>query len=209
MALESFRTRHRSVIRRKDRRLDEPEWQSRMLELAPLGHLAIAVDGIPFIHSNIFWYDGEAIYLHQARVGRLRSLFEGERIPATFTVSEMGRILPDYTPLEFSVEYASVVTYGTIEVVDDLAQQQYALEGLMEKYAPQLTAGEDYDPMPESDIRQTTVHRIAIDEITGKHNVKPEDFHPYRIGPYKLPVVSFIDLERESGRVTVQPKTVE
>lgn len=206
MTSSSFLTRSRSIVRRKDRQLTERDWQDRMLATAPVGHLAISWHNEPFLHSNLFWYDGEAVYLHQARVGKLRAIVDEGPLPACFTVSEMGRILPNYTPLEFSVEYASVLCYGQLKIATSLEEQRYALEGMMEKYSPQLQAGRDYDPMPDSDIRQTTVHRLLIAEMVGKHNIKPLDYLPDKIAPYALPGDSFIDAERNAGRASVAPK---
>ena len=203
-----YLSRPRSVMRRKDRRLDASDWQHRLLAMTAYGTLATVHEGQPVIHGNIFWHDpaANAIYLHQARVGRLRAVVDLGPAPATFMASDIGRVVPNYTPLEFSVEYASVIAYGTIAAVSDLDEARSALEGLMTKYAPQLEAGRDYDPMPISDIRQTTVLRLAINELVGKHNVKPADYAPYRIPPYPLPQASFIDEERAAGRVTIAPK---
>jgi nitroimidazol reductase NimA-like FMN-containing flavoprotein (pyridoxamine 5'-phosphate oxidase superfamily) len=208
MLLGKYLSRPRSVMRRKDRRLDAGDWQHRLLAMTTYGTLAAVHDGQPVIHGNIFWHDpaANAIYLHQARVGRLRAIADLGPSPASFMASDIGRIIPNYTPLEFSVEYASVIAYGTLAPVTDLDEARRALEGLMTKYAPQLEPGRDYDPMPLTDIKQTTVLKLAIDELVGKHNVKPADYAPYRIPPYPLPQSSFIDEERTAGRVTIAPK---
>lgn len=208
MLLGKYLARPRSVMRRKDRRLDASDWQHRLLAMTAFGQLAVVHEGEPLIHGNIFWHDpaANAIYLHQARVGRLRAVADLGPTAASFMASDIGRVIPNYTPLEFSVEYASVIAYGRLGVVTDPAEARAALEGLMSKYAPQLEPGRDYDPMPLTDIRQTTVLRLAIDELVGKHNVKPADYAPYRIAPYPLPQASFIDEERAAGRFTIAPK---
>lgn len=205
MARESFRERPHTVIRRNDKKMEDA-WISRMLETAPFGHLSAVIDGDPVIHSNLFWHDGDArIYMHSARVGKLRALLEeSEGAPthkACFTVAEVGRILPAGTPFDFSVEYASVICYGSVTVATDFAERKQALEGLMAKYAPHLTADVDYAPMPDVDIRQTSVYRIEIAERVGKHNVKPADYPAYPI-----PNPSFIDAEREAGKLTIGAK---
>lgn len=193
---------HRSPTqpRRKDRRLEDDVWMDRFLARAAFGHLAVCHDGEPHLHSNLFWYDGESIWIHTAPVGRLREVVETGATRACFTVAEHGRILPSYTPLEFSTEYASVLVYGSLEVVTDLAARRQGLEGLMTKYAPHLVPGVDYTPMPDKDVARTAVFRLAVTERVGKHNVKPGDYPAY---PY--PGESFIDAERAAGRITVKP----
>ena len=121
--------------------------------------------------------------------------------PACFTITEQGRILPASTPLAFSTEYASVVIYGKVRVATDLAEKRYRLEGLMTKYAPQLTPGVDYEPMPDGDVSATLVYVLEIDTKVGKHNVKPADYPAY-----PCPNPSFLDEERAAGRASVRPK---
>jgi nitroimidazol reductase NimA-like FMN-containing flavoprotein (pyridoxamine 5'-phosphate oxidase superfamily) len=188
-------------LRRKDRGLDDEAWMDRLLATAAFGHLAIAWQGQPLLHGNLYWYDGERAFWHTAAVGKLRAVLDLGETPACFSVAEHGRMLPADTPFEFSTEYASVLLYGTVRVVPERAEKRYALEGLMRKYAPHLTPGVDYTPMPDSDIDQTGVYALHVTERVGKHNVKPADYPAY---PY--PAESFIDAERAAGRVTLKAK---
>ncbi len=68
-------------VRRSDRAVEDVAWIQNFLQRAPVGVLATASDGQPFINSNLFIYDqaAHAIYLHTARTGRTRSNVEGER----------------------------------------------------------------------------------------------------------------------------------
>lgn len=206
--MPDYLTRPVTQLRRKDRALTEIEWMDRLLALAPLGHLAVIWNGQPSIHSNYFWYDANAerVYWHTAGTGRLRAMFEAGVSGACFTVSEFGRLLPADTPFDFSTEYASVVLYGPVTLVADtnMAEKRHALDGIMAKYAPHLTAGVDYAVMPDGDITRTSVYSLSVEQRVGKHNVKPTDFRAY---PY--PGGSFIDLEREASRLTVHPKELD
>lgn len=201
MALAKFIDRPPTTVRRRDKRLDDAAWIDRFLSRAAMGHLAVCWDGQPLLHSNLFWYDGDTVFFHTARVGKLRAVLDAGPSAACFSVTEHGRLLPAGTPFDFSTEYASVVLYGVIEVLRDAAAKRRALDGLMAKYAPHLSPGVDYVPMPDADIAQTSVYRLTIEERVAKHNVKPDDFPAY---PY--PGESFIDAERAAGRVTIQPK---
>ena len=190
-------------VRRRDRGLTGEEWIDRFLSTAPVGHVAICWEGEPLLHSNLFWFDGERrIYWHTAGVGRFRAMLDAASpLRACFSIMEQGRLLPANTPFDFSTEYASVQAYGTARLVEDREEKRRGLEGLMVKYAPQLRAGVDYEPMPDSDIDQTSVYCLEIEQRVGKHNVKPDDYPAY---PY--PGGSFIDEERLAGRATVRPK---
>ncbi len=198
---QAYLKRPLTQVRRKDRVLAEDEWQDRFLTMAPIGQLAVAFEGQPFVHTNFFWYDGEHVYMHTAQVGKLRAMLDTGEARACFTVSEFGRVLPAGTPFDFSTEYASMVLYGEIRVVVDADEKRRALEGLMEKYAPHLVPGVDYVPMPESDIKLTSVFALDIATRVGKHNVKPDDYPAY-----PNPGGSFIDTERAAGRITMSKK---
>ncbi len=198
---EAYLERPLTRVRRKDRTLDDPAWIDRFLESAAVGHLALAWQGQPLIHSNLFWFDGSAIYLHGAPAGKLRAILDRGPARAAFSVTELGRLLPAGTPMDFSTEYASVIAYGSVRVVADAAECRRALEGLMAKYAPHLEAARDYEPMPDDDVERTTVYRIDLDERVAKHNVKPVDYPAYDYGGG-----SFIDAERAAGRTTLRPK---
>ncbi|MEN8376028.1 MAG: pyridoxamine 5'-phosphate oxidase family protein, partial [Gemmatimonadota bacterium] len=93
-----------------------------------------------------------------------------------FTVSELGRLLPSDTSLEFSAEFSSVVAYGECEIVDERAEATWALEAMLVKYAPHLRMGDDYRaPVPE-ELERTTVLRIRVDRWAGKHKEVEADF---------------------------------
>jgi nitroimidazol reductase NimA-like FMN-containing flavoprotein (pyridoxamine 5'-phosphate oxidase superfamily) len=147
------------------------------LRRAPIGVLATVHDGYPFLNSNIFVYDdaAHAIYLHTARVGRTRANIESDG-HVCFSVHEMGRLLPADTALEFSVEYASVVVFGTATCVSDPQQATDALHLLLRKYAPHLQAGQDYRPVVPEELVRTGVYCISIEEWSGKKKEAPADF---------------------------------
>lgn len=188
-------------VRRRDRILAEDEWIDRFLATAAVGHVALCHEGQPLVHSNLFWYDGQRVYWHTAPVGKLRAVLDAGETPACFTVTEHGRILPADTPLDFSTEYASVVLYGRARLVGDLYEKRRALEALMVKYAPQLVPGTDYTPMPDADVTRTSVHCLEVETRVGKHNVKPDDYPAFA-----YPGVSFIETERQAGRLSLKPK---
>jgi hypothetical protein len=164
--------------------VDDDAWIRDFLANAPICAMATVHDGQPFINSNLFVYDPAAhcIYTHTARVGRTRANIDGdERV--CLTVMEMGRLLPAPEALEFSVEYASVVVFGTASVVDDPAQAKAALQLIMDKYAPHLKPGVDYRPPVDEELPRTSVFRLQIDAWSGKRKVVADDFPgAYRFG---------------------------
>lgn len=163
-------------MRRRDRAKDDT-WIRELLRSRPLGTLATVDDGQPFLNPNLFVYDEDrhAIYLHTAALGRTRRNIEGDA-RVSFAVSEMGRLLPADTALEFSVEYTSAIVFGSGTVVDDPAEARHGLDLLLRKYAPHLQSGRDYRPITEQELARTAVYRIDVDRWTGKAKSVERDF---------------------------------
>ena len=169
----------RSAVRRRDRGKDD-EWAAAFLRRAAYGFLAtVGEGGQPFLNSNLFVYDdtggGRRIYLHTHRTGRTRdNLAAAEKV--AFSTVAMGRLLPAPEALEFSVEYAGVVAFGTGRVVEDRDEARTALQMLLDKYAPHLKPGVDYRPTTDDELRRTAVYRIDIETWSGKQKEAAADF---------------------------------
>jgi nitroimidazol reductase NimA-like FMN-containing flavoprotein (pyridoxamine 5'-phosphate oxidase superfamily) len=188
-------------LRRKDRHLDDDAWVDRFLAGAPIGHLAIAPEGKPTVHSHNFWAHGDAIYSHGSQRGALALVTAEGPITACFTITEHGRILVADAAVDFGTEFASVVAYGLFGRVEDPAEKLRVLEGLMAKYAPAFEPGRDYRPTSPDDMARTIVYRFDVERRIAKHNVRAPE---HRTALY--PPFSFLDEERAEGRLTNQPK---
>ena len=172
-----YATQPRAAVKRRDRAVEDQAWIADLLRRAPMASLATAHDGQPFINSNLFVYDEAAhcIYMHTARYGRTRANVEGEQ-RVCLSVSEMGRLLPADTALEFSVEYSGVAVFGRASLVADAAEATRGLQLLLDKYFPHLRPGEHYRATTAEELARTAVYRIDIEEWSGKRKAVAEDF---------------------------------
>jgi nitroimidazol reductase NimA-like FMN-containing flavoprotein (pyridoxamine 5'-phosphate oxidase superfamily) len=82
----------------------------------------------------------------------------------------LGRFLPSNVALEFSLQYRSVVVFGTARIVTDPAEARRLLYGLISKYFPALTAGTEYREVTDKELRATSIYAIQIDSWSGKEN---------------------------------------
>ena len=178
-ATNAGRSDPRSALRRRDRGKDDT-WVAAFLKRASYGFLAtVGQGGQPFLNSNLFVYDDTGgrrrIYLHTHRTGRTRTNLEAAEKVA-FSAVAMGRLLPAPEALEFSVEYAGVVAFGTGRVVEDREEACTALQMLLDKYAPHLRPGVDYRPTTDGELKRTAVYRIDVETWSGKQKEVAEDF---------------------------------
>jgi uncharacterized protein len=149
------------------------EWIRAFLRGAQVGHIASARDGQPFLNPGTFWFDEEnhQIIFHSNVTGRVRSNLEtNPRV--CFEASEMGRLLPSNVALEFSLQYRSVIVFGTARLLADKEQARRALYGLIQKYFPKMRAGREYREITDKELKRTSVYAIQIEEWSGKENWK-------------------------------------
>lgn len=172
-------------IRYQGKAVDDSAWIASFLADQETGVLGLVDEGEPHLVTQLFVYDEAtgAIYVHGASAGRAYDVVERDApAPASFTTSESGRYIPADEPVNFTVEYASVVAYGEVDLLEGRAEKRRVLEAFMEKFAPHLTPGEDYEEMSEESIDRTAVYRLDVARWSGKEGEKP----PAYPGAYDL-----------------------
>lgn len=151
----------------------DDDWIRAFLREAKVGHIASARGGQPFLNPSTFWYDEaqQRIIFHSNIAGRVRANLE--RNPKVcLEASEMGKLLPSNIALEFSLQYRSVLVFGTARILEDPTEKRAALYGLVKKYFPEMEAGREYRPITDKELKRTTVYAIEIESWSGKENWK-------------------------------------
>ena len=167
-------------VRRQDREVTDEAWIRAFLTTAPTGALATVHEGRPFINTNLFVYEAasHAIYLHTARVGRTQANMDAsaDGVAVCFSAFTMGRLLPAKAALEFSVEYEGVTVFGTGVTVRDTSEARRVLQLLLDKYAPHLRPGKDYENITDEEMKRTAVFKVNIEAWSGKKKQVADDF---------------------------------
>lgn len=174
--IDKYKDKPINEMRRKDRAKDD-KWIKEFLNAAPFAAISTLHGGQPFINNNIFVYDEDenCIYFHTSKEGRLRySITENTKV--CLSAAEMGRLLPADVALEFSVEYKSVIVFGSVEIIEEEEKAKAALQKLMDKYFPNHKPGKDYREIIPEEIKRTSVYKIIIESMSGKEKKVEEDF---------------------------------
>jgi nitroimidazol reductase NimA-like FMN-containing flavoprotein (pyridoxamine 5'-phosphate oxidase superfamily) len=171
-------TQDTPCIDRQPYRVDAAEkWIKTFLHCAPFGILAVVNEGLPRVFVSLFGYDeaAHAIYMRPDVRGRAgASIKAGQQV--SFTVGEMGRILPADTAIDFGIEHASVTVCGHASMIQKTDRACHALQLILNKYAPHLCPGQDYQPICAEDIQKANVLCIHIDSWNGLKNEALADF---------------------------------
>ncbi len=149
------------------------EWIRAFLREAHVGHIASARDDQPFLNPSTFWFDEEnhQIIFHSNLAGRIRSNIEANP-KVCFEASELGKLLPSNVALEFSLQFRSVIVFGSTRLITNPEEARRALYGLIHKYFPKMTAGREFRQITDKELARTSVYAIQIEEWSGKENWK-------------------------------------
>ncbi|MDP1715353.1 MAG: pyridoxamine 5'-phosphate oxidase family protein [Anaerolineales bacterium] len=170
----SYKNQIPIAYQRRPHLTKDDNWIRAFLKEAKVGHIATSVDDQPFLNPSTFWYDEEnhQIVFHSNIAGRIRSNIETNP-KVSLEASELGNMLPSNVALEFSLQYRSVIVFGTARVVTDPVEARRLLYGLIGKYFPAMTAGKEYREITDKELRATSIYAIKIEAWSGKENWKP------------------------------------
>jgi len=158
-------------VRRQDKLMAEDRIHET-LNRGYCGRLAtVSPDGSPYCLPLLYvWQDGEIFVHNTSTPGHLRT--NVDRDPRVcFEIDEPGEVF-DYGRFECdsSIAYRSVIAFGKIRVVTEVAGKQRFCEALLAKYGkPDTTRPKGF--FPRLDI--ITVYAIAVERMTGKETPLP------------------------------------
>jgi nitroimidazol reductase NimA-like FMN-containing flavoprotein (pyridoxamine 5'-phosphate oxidase superfamily) len=135
------------------------------LDAGFLAHIGFCVDGQPFVIPTLYGRDGRTLYLHGSAASRmLRELETG--IPTCVTVTLMDGLVLSRSAFDHSMNYRSVVAFGTARKVVDPEQKIKSLRIISEH----LIAGrwQDVRGPTEKELKATTVLEFSIEEASSK-----------------------------------------
>ncbi|QBD76235.1 pyridoxamine 5'-phosphate oxidase family protein [Ktedonosporobacter rubrisoli] len=156
---------------RRPQHAREDEWIKALLTRAQIAHIATRWEEQPFINPTTYWYDSarNTIFFHSNIIGRVRANSE-QHDKVCLEVSEFGKLLPSNLAVEFSLQYASAIVFGTIRPLSENEEKRYALYGLIQKYFPHMSPGKEYRPITDKELVRTSVYAIEIESWSGKEN---------------------------------------
>ncbi len=158
---------------RRPEYIREDDWIRDFLRDGQVTHIATAWDDQPFVIASTYFFDeaGHRLIFHSNIAGRLRANIE-HNPRVCVEVSEMGKPLPSNVALEFSLQYRSVMVFGSVRIIEDLIEKRRLLHQLISKYFDRLRPGADYRAATDSELKRTTVYAMTIESWSGKENWK-------------------------------------
>lgn len=156
----------RTTVRRLPQRAAyDAETVHRILDEALICHAGFVYHGDPVVIPTIHWRDGDRLYFHGSPAsGMLRNLRTG--VPACVTVTLLDGLVMARSAFHHSMNYRSVVVFGTATEVTDREEKIRALEALVEHVC--RGRSKDVRPPNERELKQTIVLSMPISEASAK-----------------------------------------
>jgi nitroimidazol reductase NimA-like FMN-containing flavoprotein (pyridoxamine 5'-phosphate oxidase superfamily) len=143
-----------------------------ILAAGSVAHVGFVVDGQPFVIPMLYHLEGDTVYIHGQRGGRLpRTLRAGDQVCLEVTL--LDGLIASRDALYHSANYRSAAVFGTAREVTDRDEKETVLERMTRRYFPGRTVGVDYRPPSDADLKITSVLAIDIEELSGKRRTGP------------------------------------
>ena len=169
--MRDFAPTERTQVRRLPKRaVYDREAIYRILDEGLVCHVGFVVDGQPVLIPTGYGRDGDTLYVHGAAASRmLRDLAKGVEVSIAVTLLD-GLVLAR-SAFHHSMNYRSVVIFGTAAVVEDQTTKREALRAFTEHIAP--GRWREVRPPTESELKATTVLAIPLKEMSAKVRTGP------------------------------------
>jgi nitroimidazol reductase NimA-like FMN-containing flavoprotein (pyridoxamine 5'-phosphate oxidase superfamily) len=141
-----------------------------ILDEAFICHVGFVVDGQPFVIPTSYARIGDQLFIHGSAASRmLRNL--GQGIPVCVTVTLVDGLVLARSAFHHSINYRSVVVFGTAQIVEDEQAKQAALKAFTEHVIPGRYA-EVREPN-SLELKGTSVLALPLTEASAKIRTGP------------------------------------
>ena len=170
--MKTYPISNRSRVKRISNKSDySKETVHAIIDEALFCHLGIIHDGKPVVIPTIHARMGDHIVFHGSNASRLLKISNNNEICVTITLLDglvMARSL-----FNSSMNYRSAVIFGKGEIIKDHDERMAAFKSITDHIAP--GRWDDARQPNNSELKQTSVVRMPIDEASAKISVGPPD----------------------------------
>lgn len=161
---------HTRIRRLPKRGAYDRETIDAILDEGLVCHLGFVHEELPVVIPTLYARAGDVVYVHGSAASRtLRTLGTGVR--ACLTVTLVDGLVLARSAFHHSVNYRSVVLFGTATPVSDRDEKLGALEAFTEQMVPRRW--EDVRWPSAKELRATSVLRMPIEEASAKVRTGP------------------------------------
>lgn len=163
-------TERTQVHRLPKRGVYDRETVYRILDEGLVCHIGFVVEGRPVVIPTGYGRKGDTLYIHGSTASRMfRALGGGTDVCITVTLLD-GLVLAR-SAFHHSMNYRSVVIFGTAKMLEDPAEKWEALSVFTEHIAP--GRWQEIRQPSEKELKATTVLAVPLEEVSAKVRTGP------------------------------------
>jgi hypothetical protein len=141
-----------------------------ILDAGLIAHIGYVIDGQPFVTPTAYWRDSDRLYWHGSAASRmLRTQAKG--IPVCLTVTHLDGLVLARSGFHHSINYRSVMAFGTAQIVEDAAEKVVHLNRFVDRALPGRNA--TLRPIDPQEAKGTSVLFMDIEEASAKVRIGP------------------------------------
>jgi nitroimidazol reductase NimA-like FMN-containing flavoprotein (pyridoxamine 5'-phosphate oxidase superfamily) len=168
---DAFNSTERSTVKRLPARgVYDRAVIHQILDAGLVCHLGFVVDGQPFVIPTTYVRAGDTIYVHGSPASRMLQALE-RGVAACLTVTLVDGLVLARSAFHHSINYRSVVVFGTACVVADPAEKNRILQALVDQLVPGRWAEIRHPNAQE--LKKTLVLAMPIEEASAKIRIGP------------------------------------
>lgn len=182
----------RGAVRRIPERASR-EWDDirAILDAGSIAGVGFSLDGQPFVIPMFYGRRDETLFLHGSAASRLMAVLAAGA-PACVTVTHVDGLVLARSAFHHSMNYRSVVAFGTARLIQEPRRKIEALRVMSEHLLPGRWA--EVRGPNKRELTETTVLEMPIDEASAKSRSGPpkDDEADYRLGVWagELPLAT-------------------
>ena len=141
-----------------------------ILDAGFMCHVGYVIEGQPYVTPTAYWREDDRVYWHGSSASKmLRHLETG--VPVCLTVALLDGLVLARSGFHSSVNYRSVMAFGTASLVTDEAHKLAALEAFVERLTPGRWA--EMRPVTKQELKATKVFSMTLEEVATKVRTGP------------------------------------
>jgi len=136
-----------------------------ILDAALLCHIGYVIDEKPYVTPTLFWRAGDRLFWHGSSASRMLRM-QRTGIPVCVTVSHLDELVVARSAFRHSLNYRSVMVFGTAMPVADDAEKEAGLNAFIERLYPGRT--ELMRAILPQELKATSLIGVTIEEASAK-----------------------------------------
>lgn len=153
-------------MRRSEKEISDIKIIEAIIGKAQVARLGMCKDNIPYVVPVNFGYDGDAFYIHSAKIGKKIDILKANS-QVVIEIDEAHELIDGNLACDYTMNFSSVIASGVATFLEEHDAKRYGLSVLMNHYAPNQEM--TYNPKA---VEAVAIIKITINHLSGKHSAK-------------------------------------